>query len=667
MFRSFTTNKLICVVSGFCLLLVFTIWSRVFMEVREDRRQAITAAVERNSNLVASLEQHAVRTIRNADAVLQLVKWEYEQKGKNIHFSELLSRGVIDIKYFSGVAVLDENGDILVSNMQFPGNVKPNYSDRAHFLHHKTRKDELHISLPVISRTIGKNVIVLSRRINKQDGSFGGTVTVQVEPSTFTMFYSNGNLRSRDIMSLINTGGVTYARRRGKHETCGENISKSPLFKHVAANPVGNYFAKDAIRGVPTYFSYRKMQGYPVIATVGSAESDVLAEFYEQSAEAYLFGAIVTVLVLLFGILLCTVLIYRKRNTRKLRQSEWRYRSIFEHSHDGIVVLKSDGLIETINHAARRMFKLGVQDMGHHVFSDIFLQSNPKQRITPGEQQGAMPAKSEVEFTRLDGTAFMGEMVFSDYRDEDGDDHIIVLIRDISLRRQMQERLIAEQKRYQRKLTRQIIHAQEREREKIGYELHDNVNQILTTVKLYLEMAISTPDMADKLLPKSVEHVINCITEIRNLSRELSATTLGTQSLIDSMKALIETVEFSGKIKINFNHDDYHTTLPKEQKQALYRILQEQFTNIMKHSQATEITVVLSQACDQTGLEIRDNGKGFDVDAKRNGIGLNNISSRAKVFGGGMKIASANGQGCTLKVWLPIAAGSEVPCAASVY
>lgn len=665
MFR-FTTNKLICVVCSFCLLLVFITWSRVFMEVSEDHEQAIAAAVQRNSNLVASLEQHAVMTIRNADAVLQLVKMEYEEHGRNIDFKALFSRGVIDVRYFDGVGIIDENGNLLASNVQVPANSTAEFSDREYFLHHKKYDDGLYISLPLISRSINKHVIIVSRRMNKPDGSFDGVVAVQVEPSTFTAFYANASLRTHDIMSLISPGGITYARRSGKLESCGEDIIKSPLFSHVAENPVGNYFAKDAIRGIPSYFSYRKLAEYPMIATVGSAESDVLAGYYEQSKRAYLFGAIVTGLVLLFGILLCTVLIYRNRNAKKIKQSEWRYRAIFEHSYDGIIVLKPDGLIETMNDAARRMFKLGKQDVTHHLFNDIFLESSPSQKFAPGER-GIEPVKSEVEFRRMDGTEFMGEIVYSDYRDVSGDDHIIVLIRDISLRKQLQERLIAEQKRYQRKLTRQIIHAQELEREKIGYELHDNVNQILTTVKLYLEMAISTPDMSDKLLPKSVEHVMNCITEIRNLSRELSATTLGTHSLLDSMKALIETVEFSGKIKIRFYHHDYHTRLEKDQKQALYRILQEQLTNIMKHAQATEVIVTLSQACDKTELEIRDNGRGFDTDAKRNGIGLNNISSRAKVFGGGIKIISANGEGCTLKVWLPIGAGSEVGYAASVY
>jgi signal transduction histidine kinase len=220
----------------------------------------------------------------------------------------------------------------------------------------------------------------------------------------------------------------------------------------------------------------------------------------------------------------------------------------------------------------------------------------------------------------------------------------------------MEQRLLMEQKRYQRRLTKQIILAQEREREKIGHELHDNVNQILTTVKLYLEMATHNEGMRDDLLPKSIHYVMNCITEIRNLSRELSAPTLGTKSLTDSIKALLEVVQSSAGLDINFACDDYHTAIIKDQQLALYRILQEQLNNIIKHSGATRVDITLSQNEDMTALTIVDNGKGFNISAHRNGIGLNNILSRAKVFGGEMVLDSKHDAGCRLKIILPMQA-----------
>ena len=90
----------------------------------------------------------------------------------------------------------------------------------------------------------------------------------------------------------------------------------------------------------------------------------------------------------------------------------------------------------------------------------------------------------------------------------------------------MEAKLLGEQKRFERKLTKQIILAQERERELISHELHDNVNQILTTVKLYLEMAQNCPEARENILPMSIEHIMTCITEIRNLSHALSARLL---------------------------------------------------------------------------------------------------------------------------------------------
>ena len=219
----------------------------------------------------------------------------------------------------------------------------------------------------------------------------------------------------------------------------------------------------------------------------------------------------------------------------------------------------------------------------------------------------------------------------------------------------MEMQLLNEQKRYQRKLTRQIIHAQEREREAIGHELHDNVNQILTTVKLFLEMARHHEDLREELLPKSIEHIQECIHEIRNLSHELSAPTLGTRSLVDSIKALVDTIESSCRFKVFFSHHNYRTALEKDKMLAIYRILQEQLNNIIKHANATEIYICLSQAEGETRFVVKDNGCGFDTNKTGGGIGFNNMRSRAKVFGGKMQVYSAPGKGCEVRIAIPCA------------
>ena len=225
-------------------------------------------------------------------------------------------------------------------------------------------------------------------------------------------------------------------------------------------------------------------------------------------------------------------------------------------------------------------------------------------------------------------------------------------------RQKLSERLLQEEEKYQRLLTEQMITVQEREREWIGLELHDNVNQVLTTEKHYLEMASKNEN--NPLIPRSMQLLNSSITEIRNLSHQLSAPTLGTRSLVDSINALIETVSLSTKLDIQFDHTGY-TSVIMSQKLALYRILQEQLNNIIKHAGATKVWISLSTKNDIVILTVSDNGKGFDTTTKTSGMGINNMISRVKVFGGKVYVETAPKNGCLLTVIIPTLATEGRP------
>jgi signal transduction histidine kinase len=212
--------------------------------------------------------------------------------------------------------------------------------------------------------------------------------------------------------------------------------------------------------------------------------------------------------------------------------------------------------------------------------------------------------------------------------------------------------MLEEEEKYQRLLTEQMITVQEREREWIGRELHDNVGQVLTTVKLYLETASKQGN--DPLISRSMQLVNSSITEIRNLSHQLSAPTLGTHSLIDSINVLIETISFSTNLIIEFDHKGYTRHVIKSQKLALYRILQEQLSNILKHAEATNIWITLVQSDGNIILTVKDNGKGFDAIVQTDGMGINNIISRTKVFDGTVQLDTAPGKGYLLEVSIPM-------------
>ena len=198
-------------------------------------------------------------------------------------------------------------------------------------------------------------------------------------------------------------------------------------------------------------------------------------------------------------------------------------------------------------------------------------------------------------------------------------------------------------------ITAAVIKAQEKERAEVGQELHDNVNQVLTTVKLYTELCMSNNENSADLLKKSSELLQFCINEIRILSRQLSAPSLGQIRMKDSIKELVETIAATGKTDIKLDTKDIlDLEVNEELHLAIYRILQEHLTNILKHADASLVKIIINLIDDDLFIKVTDNGRGFNVYEKKGGIGIANMMSRAESLGGRLSINSAPGLGCVL-------------------
>ena len=228
-----------------------------------------------------------------------------------------------------------------------------------------------------------------------------------------------------------------------------------------------------------------------------------------------------------------------------------------------------------------------------------------------------------------------------------------VIINDVTERVRLEKELALQQKLKQQQITEVVLGAQERERFELGQELHDNINQILATSKLYLDVAIEEREPRIELLDKSRKNISMAIEEIRKLSKELITPTLNDLGLIQSIKELIRSILTVKKMKIRLNISglDESTLLP-EQKINVYRIIQEQLNNILKHAQASTVIIELNKENEQISLLVKDDGKGFDPRVRRNGVGISNIISRAELYNGKVEIDSAPGKGCRLEVIL---------------
>ena len=207
-----------------------------------------------------------------------------------------------------------------------------------------------------------------------------------------------------------------------------------------------------------------------------------------------------------------------------------------------------------------------------------------------------------------------------------------------------------------RAVTQATIEGQEKERGQLGIELHDNINQILATAKLYLDFGLSAMPVKKDVILKSKEFIALATTEIRKLSHTLLPPSLDEFGLIMALDELVQPVSDTGNITVDKQWKSFQEKgLNKDQRLTIYRIVQEQLNNILKHAAAKKVLISLRLADDGRGVEllIKDNGKGFDTAPKKNGVGLRNIISRAGLFDGKVNIYSEPGRGCELKVIFP--------------
>lgn len=238
--------------------------------------------------------------------------------------------------------------------------------------------------------------------------------------------------------------------------------------------------------------------------------------------------------------------------------------------------------------------------------------------------------------------------------DEQGEVYrIIAAMQDVTQHRMLQEQLFEQRLAHEKELSQIILSAQERERKRIALELHDNINQLLTTIKLHIDFAITHIEKRDEILGKVDSMMNNVINEVRILSRELAPSGITDLGLSDSLKDMAGTIERTGKIKIRIDTSGFNEeALNTDKKLTLYRIAQEQLNNIIKYANASSASIKLFNVNGHVQMEINDNGKGFNVHTLTPGMGFSNMRSRLEVFSGKMHLISAPGKGCQLVISL---------------
>ncbi len=346
-----------------------------------------------------------------------------------------------------------------------------------------------------------------------------------------------------------------------------------------------------------------------------------------------------------------------------LRNSEERYRAIYAHSMDGVLLTAPDGRVFSANREACWMFGREEDEICLLGLSGLVDATDPWLPALLDERARKGRARGELMMIRGDGSRFPAEVTAALYETRDGPlSHMI--IRDITERKRLHEQLVASTEQL-RKLAVSLRSAREHERSAIAQELHDDLGQMLTAVKLDLVMAERS--LEDIVPAHQQPHIINGfvhigktidggIASLRRILKGLRPEVLDALGFVPALESIIAEFQKRSGIACVFEIDGTIPHLDRKIASVLFRNVQEALTNIMRHSGASEVRIHIDIASGHATLTVNDNGCGFDttIAGPSGSLGILGMRERAAASGGTVSVSSEPARGTVVVTRLPL-------------
>ena len=209
----------------------------------------------------------------------------------------------------------------------------------------------------------------------------------------------------------------------------------------------------------------------------------------------------------------------------------------------------------------------------------------------------------------------------------------------------------------QQQMALAILSAQEEERQKIAKDMHDSLGAYLSSLKINME--VLQPVITEEKQPiyKNILSALGKVTaEMRGIAKNLVSDTLQQYGLEIAIEELVELINMSGKITIDFSAPGEHKRLTPALETSVFRIVQELLNNTMKHAQATSVELRITESNEHICIEFKDNGIGFDpgkIKDNKKGIGMKNMEARTRILKGKFDVTSKPGEGTAFKIEIP--------------
>ncbi len=356
-----------------------------------------------------------------------------------------------------------------------------------------------------------------------------------------------------------------------------------------------------------------------------------------------------------------------QQRTAELREREALLHGLVEHAPDSIMVVDAQGRIVQANARTEAIFGYRRDDLlGKPVellVPERFRERHLGHRAGYGHDPRPRTMDSGLELygRRKDGGEFPVDIMLSPMQLTSGA-MVIAIVRDITRRKRAEEQIRQSQHQL-RALSTRLQEIREEERTRIARELHDELGQAMTGLKMELawvgkhlaKPGESSPRAIDDKITEMTELINGTIHSVRRISSELRPGLLDDLGLAAAIEWQAHDFESRSGIACEVTVPANGVNLNRETSTAVFRIFQETLTNVARHANATNVKVSMSREGRHLILEIKDNGRGITASAlsDRSSLGLLGMRERAALFGGEVNLVGVAGQGTTVAVTIP--------------
>ncbi|MBI5022512.1 MAG: PAS domain S-box protein [Ignavibacteriales bacterium] len=358
----------------------------------------------------------------------------------------------------------------------------------------------------------------------------------------------------------------------------------------------------------------------------------------------------------------------QKEAEEALKRSENKYRMLHESMIDAFVSVGMDGIIIEFNNAYITMLGYTADEILNLSYTDITPEKWHAYEAKIVAEQILPKGFSDVyekEYRRKDGTIFPVELRTSLIRDENGKPKSMwAIVRDITERKCAEEKL-NESYEQMRQLSARLQSIREKESTRIAREIHDELGQTLTGIKMdisFLEERLSVtlnlqknPELVEKINSIS-DQTDSAVQTVRKITTELRPAILDSMGLSAAIEWQTEDFEHRTGITCRYFSPAEEFEINREVSTALFRIMQEALTNVIRHAKASHVEVKLKRNKDKIFFEVSDNGRGFNKSEldHLNSFGILGMKERTSLIGGSFEILSEPNRGTTIRVIIPL-------------